>query len=216
MTELDGVPWGEGDEEHNVAAGILLKRWMELLREKSSLVVEEELEAVGPVRDCMTLEMSDGRLTPMLQGVADDNSPVIFTNACASWHELSDRFVFSGARAYVGTAFPVLASEAAGLAWQFFAKHVHRPSSGRSGLRNKMLFEDSHRFPYIMVGPPFIRLKRHDGDARVYLRRRMQKAADDWNAYAEKQEDQVFRENALHFKDFLTREKSRLEPLLRS
>ncbi len=71
--------------------------------------------------------MYDNNLILMNQNVGGKGLPIIINNACVSWHELAGRFLFAGARGYVGTLIDALTSDAHAIATELFGKQFGKP-----------------------------------------------------------------------------------------
>jgi hypothetical protein len=111
----------------------------------------------------------------MPRALAAEGSPIIINNACVSWHELAGRFLFSNARAYVGTLFSVsdLEAEAVGvrLLDQYFGKPLpHALWSAQNAVYGK----GGDRRPYVVTGvyPQRLRVTEEDLPSRILRRLR--------------------------------------------
>ena len=124
--ELDGVDWRDPEKANKIEVGTAIRDWLELTQEPNPLEPVSK-EVIPRVLGSAVLQMFDNSYLAMPRTLADHGSPIIFNNACASWHELADRFMFAGARAYIGTLFPVTGAEAAEVAKHTIEKHNGRP-----------------------------------------------------------------------------------------
>jgi hypothetical protein len=68
---------------------------------------------------------------------------------------LAAAFVFSGARAYIGTLFPVSDAEAEDVATEFFTRNLGSPAALSLWLSQNKVYDQQVRRPYVMVGLPF-------------------------------------------------------------
>lgn len=178
--ELDGVSWSDPDRSKKLDVGTAIADFVEQKRAKNLKPVQRE--NIPRVLGSAALKMADHNYIAMPRDLADSGSPVIFNNACASWHQLSGRFMFAGARAYIGTLFPVTGAEAAKVA-EFFVEndaditlaealwHSQNQSYGTSGGRR----------PYVMTGVYPQSLHVYDDDVPLYIQGRLQAAFENWN-----------------------------------
>lgn len=120
------------------------------------------------------LKMHDHNLIVLPRALADERTPIIINNACASWHRLAPNFFVGGARAYVGTLFPVTASEAQDVIIKLLDKHTAKtlPAALWSAQRKVYGDSDDLRRPYVVTGvyPQRLRIKRQDVIGRIVSR----------------------------------------------
>lgn len=143
--------------------------------EFSELISRQELEpvhveTVRRVVGSAALKMADGSYICHPRSLANERTPIVFNNACVSWHELALAFTFAGARCYIGTLWSVRDSEAQVLGEKVLGPHFGKPlevALWRS--QNDIWGDDVARRPYVMIGTNFQRLRgtRNDGPLRV-------------------------------------------------
>lgn len=181
--ELDGVNWNDPDKSQKLDVGTAISDFVALTQKK--LLEFTAREPIPRVLGSAALKMSDHNYIVMPRELADSGSPVIFNNACASWHELSGRFMFAGARAYVGTLFPVTGVEAAQVA-QFFVEQDEGTPLAEAlwHAQNNAYGSSQNRRPYVMTGvyPQDLRVC-HD-DVPIYILDRLKTALAKWNSRA--------------------------------
>jgi hypothetical protein len=116
--------------------------------------------------------MYDQNLIVLPRPLADEGTPIIINNACASWHRLAGDFTFSNARAYVGTLFPVTAGEAQEVIVKLLDKHFGKPLAAALWSAQRETYDGGLRRPYVTTGvfPQCLRIKRHDLMGRVISR----------------------------------------------
>jgi hypothetical protein len=71
--------------------------------------------------------MYDANYISLPRAIADEGTPILMNNACASWHRLAETYTYCNARAYVGTLFPVLPAEASEIVVKLLGKHFGKP-----------------------------------------------------------------------------------------
>ena len=160
---LDGVDWNDPIAKADLYVGSAIRDWSERVRDKAFKPVHRE--CLNRVLGSAVLAMADNNYLPMPRALACEGSPIIFNNACVSWHELADRFMFSNARAYIGTLHPVSDIEAEAVAVALLGKHFgkmlpHALWSAQKGVYG----ECSDRRPYVISGvyPQRLRSTRED------------------------------------------------------
>ncbi len=181
--ELDGVSWSDPKKSEKLEVGTAIKDFVELHNAKELEPVEREL--IPRVLGSAALKMADHNYIAMPRELADHGSPVIFNNACASWHQLSGRFMFAGARAYIGTLFPVTGAEAAQVA-EFFVEHDEAMPLAEALWRaqNKTYDQSQMRRPYVMTGVYPQNLNVVQDDVPSYIQGRLESALNSWNEHA--------------------------------
>lgn len=165
---LDGVDWNDPVAKADLYVGSAIRDWSERVRDKDFKPVHRE--PLDRVQGSAVLAMADNNYLPMPRALACEGSPIIFNNACVSWHELASRFMFADARAYIGTLYPVSDIEAEAVAVALLGKHFgkmlpHALWSAQNGVYG----EGSDRRPYVVSGvyPQRLRSTREDVPRRI-------------------------------------------------
>ncbi len=165
---LDGVDWNDPVAKADLYVGSAIRDWSERVRDKDFQPVHRE--PLDRVLGSAVLAMADNNYLPMPRALACEGSPIIFNNACVSWHELASRFMFTDARAYIGTLYPVSDIEAEAVALALLGKHFgkmlpHALWSAQNGVYG----EGSDRRPYVVSGvyPQRLRSTREDVPRRI-------------------------------------------------
>lgn len=165
---LDGVDWSDPVAKTDLYVGSAIRDWVERVRDKDFEPVHRE--PLDRVLGSAVLAMADNNYLPMPRALAGEGSPIIFNNACVSWHELADRFMFANARAYIGTLYPVSDIEAEAVAVAMLGKHFgkmlpHALWSAQNGVYGA----GSDRRPYVVSGvyPQRLRSTREDVPRRI-------------------------------------------------
>ncbi len=165
---LDGVDWNDPVAKADLYVGSAIRDWSERVRDKDFEPVHRE--PLDRVRGSAVLAMADNNYLPMPRALACEGSPIIFNNACVSWHELASRFMFTDARAYIGTLYPVSDIEAEAVAVALLGKYFgkmlpHALWSAQNGVYG----EGSDRRPYVVSGvyPQRLRSTREDVPRRI-------------------------------------------------
>ena len=130
-------------------------------------------EEISRVLGSAAMMMSDHNYLPMPRALAAEGSPIIINNACVSWHELASRFVFSGARAYVGTLFSVSDIEAEAVIVRILDKYFGKQIPYAVwAAQNAVYGTGSDRHPYVVTGvyPQRLRVTKEDVPRRILSR----------------------------------------------
>lgn len=149
FTSLDGVSWHDPDRDSKLVVGTAILDFTNQINE-----LEPVLKVpIDRVHRSAVLQMHDNNYLPMPRSVAGHGCPVILNNACASWHRLSETFVLGGARAYVGTLYPVTAYDAEPVTTKLLGKHFGKPLPVALWAAQREAYGvDSLRRPYVMAG----------------------------------------------------------------
>lgn len=149
FTTLDGVSWHDPDRDSKVTVGSAILDFTNQL-DRLTPVLKVPIDRVH--RAAM-LQMHDNNYLPIPRSIAGHGCPVILNNACASWHRLSETFVLGGARAYLGTLYPVTVYDAEPVTIRLFGKHFGKPLPVALWAAQREAYGGSSlRRPYVMAG----------------------------------------------------------------
>lgn len=152
---LDGVPWNDREKKKDLYVGTAILDYVERNKEKGGMEPVKR-ETIPRVAGSSAIKLFDGNYLMIPNSIADEHSPIIINNACTSWHRLAGTATFAGARAYIGTLFPITDSEAMGVTKSLFKKHFGKPLSvALWRAQNENL--DSSRRSYVLTGLHFQR-----------------------------------------------------------
>lgn len=160
---LDGVDWNDHVAKADLYVGTAIRDWADWTRNKTLEPVHKE--DIDRVLGSAVLAMADNNYLPMPRALACEGSPIIFNNACVSWHELAGRFMFTGARAYVGTLYSVSDIEAEAVAVALLGKHFGKMlPHALWAAQNGVYGAGGDRRPYVVSGvyPQRLRSTRED------------------------------------------------------
>jgi hypothetical protein len=96
--------------------------------------------------------MSDSNLLFAQHSMANMGTPIVINNACLSWHRLAANMMYAGARAYVGTLFPVLSSEASEVVTKVLEAHWGKPLPVAVWSAQRDVYGSDLRRPYVVAG----------------------------------------------------------------
>jgi hypothetical protein len=128
------------------------------------------------------LKMFDGNFIAIPRSLADEGTPIVINNACASWHRLAETFIFTNARAYIGTLFPVSTSEAHDVVVGVLDKHFGKPLPTALWAAQRKVYGNSIRRPYVMTGVYPQRLRVTRRDVPVDIAQKLAKGLTAWTA----------------------------------
>jgi hypothetical protein len=169
---LDGVDWHDRQKDKKLYVGRAILDFIERTRPINGTLQPVKKETVSRVVGSSALKLHDHNLIVLPKAVADEGTPIIINNACASWHRLAANFIFAGARAYVGTLYPVTTSEAQDVIVKLLDKHAGKPLPAALWSAQREVYGDGLRRPYIATGvyPQRLRIRRQDVIGRMLAR----------------------------------------------
>ena len=166
--ELDRVLWSDRDAKSRIDAGTAIQSWLALdLLERQKCIVERV--EIPRVVGSMGLQMNDSVWIPMMHGLSPHCAPVVLNNSCSSWHELSQRFTYAGARAYIGALFTVTEAEAQEVGSTLFGRDLAKTLSKALWSAQNFVYGTPGRRPYALVGLPFSRIGPNTVDSVGFL-----------------------------------------------
>ncbi|MCQ8895240.1 hypothetical protein NQT62_02155 [Limnobacter humi] len=149
FVSLDGVSWHDPDRESKLVVGAAIVDFTARIDELEPVLKTP----VDRVHGAAVLQMHDNNYLPIPREVAGHGSPVILNNACASWHRLSETFILGGARAYLGTLYPVTVYDAEPVTSGLLGKHFGKPLPVALWASQREAYGvNSPRRPYVMAG----------------------------------------------------------------
>lgn len=176
---LDGIDWHDPLKHEKLHVGRAITDFIEKTRGTPAL--EPVLrEPAKRVRWSAALRMHDGNFLAVHHSLAETGTPIILNNACGSLHRLGGTFMFAGARAYIGTLFPVMGVEAQEVTDRVLGKYFGRPLANALWHAQCETHEESYRRPYILFGAHPQRLHSVKHDVPKRLARRLANALRAW------------------------------------
>ncbi len=172
FVSLDGVDWYDKKRKETLYVGKAILDYLELTRSSTAPLQPVKKETVPRVVGSSALKMHDHNLIVLPRALADERTPIIINNACASWHWLALNFIVGGARAYVGTLFPITTSEAQEVITRLLDKYTDKPFAEALWSAQRKVYSDNLRRPYVATGvyPQRLRIRRHDVIGRMVSR----------------------------------------------
>lgn len=169
---LDGVDWNDPEKKKSLYVGRAILDFIDKTRSTTGQLKPVKKDTVPRVVGSSALKMYDDNLIVLPRALADERTPIIINNACASWHRLASNFFVGGARAYVGTLFPVTTSEAQQVVIRLLEKHAHKPLPAAVWSAQREVYGDDLRRPYVATGvyPQRLLVKRQDVIGRMVAR----------------------------------------------
>lgn len=201
--ELDGVAWADTKAKARLYVGSAIESWLKLgdLIERNSYKVASE--SIPRVAGSMALQMHDHIWIPMFHGLPPSAAPFILNNACSSWHELSQRFMFAGARAYIGTLFPVTEAEAQEIGRRIFQDQIGVFLPKALWETQNAVYGDHGRRPYVMVGLPFSVVRPNIVNSASYMAQQYKSAIEEYETKSMASPFSEIRERSVRYCDFL-------------
>lgn len=207
FVSLDGVPWHDSEGKSKIKnMEVAVQDYFEIKQKDIESLKIIDTKELKRVKGCMVLKMVDDVYLPSPHAIADINSPIIINNACSSWHELSKRLIFAGARAYIGTMFPITEIEAKEIGRRLFASHLQEPLAFALWQVQNEVYGGQMRHPYVMVGPHFTRIRISQINVPKYLTQRLSISMKRWQQKSESHPEEEIRINAKKAQEFLEKE----------
>ena len=149
---VDGVDWTDRVAKSKLYVGNVMHDFNERLNEGPSKLDPIRKETVDRVVGSSAMMMSDSNLLFAQHTMANFGTPIVINNACLSWHRLAANMMFAGTRAYVGTLFPILSSEAAEVATKLLDKYWGKPLAVAVWAAQRDVYGSDLRRPYVVGG----------------------------------------------------------------
>jgi hypothetical protein len=200
---IDGVDWRDQEAKAALPLGSALQTWLDMdgPRGRKEFVVTSE--DVPRVVGSMAIALHDGNWLFTSHGMHPKTAPLVFNNACWSWHRLSDAFVFAGARGYVGTLFPVTDLEAQQVATAIFKSHRNKELFKALWVAQRAVYGDSGRRPYVIFGLPFVSIRANHEDSVGFTHHEYLEGIARWDERARESPHADVRDMAERYARFL-------------
>lgn len=200
---IDGVDWRDQAGKEALPIGTAITTWSAMggPMERADCIVEQQ--PIPRVIGSMAIQLHDGVWLFASHGFAPESAPLLVNNSCWSWHELSQRTTFAGARGYVGSLFPITDVEAQELGQALFGRYIGKELPQALWLAQGDIYGSSARRPYVMVGLPFIAIRPNTTDAISYMDMAYLNGIAHWTARASGSPHEEVRSNARRFSSFL-------------
>lgn len=153
IKSVDGI--SKGSEGWTIEQG---KLWNEFF--KRHMYNGDPLPSPIRTRSGITLPMrtlvlgdEPGMNSPFaVQRLASNQRPIVIANACGSWNEMSMRFTFAGAAAYIGTLWAVSSGTASSFATKLHEDIFDKKLDEAFFNARNSLPEDTDKQNYVMTG----------------------------------------------------------------
>lgn len=202
---LDGVDWTDSVAKEKLYVGKAILDYIERTRNDELQPVRKE--PLDRVQMSAAMAMHDHNLLAMPRALAEHGSPIVINNACVSWHELAGRFTFAGARAYIGTLYPVSDLEAESVVVKLLDKYWGKclPHALWSA-QNATYGAGGDRRPYVVTGVYPQRLRVTEENTPGQIMKRLVAARDSWKRQFIAINDEVARKRMQEFVQYYDRE----------
>ena len=169
---VDGVDWTDRGAKSKLYVGKVIHDFNEKLSAGYSEFEPVHKGLVDRVVGSAAMKMWDHNLLFAQHTIADMGTPIIINNACLSWHRLAGNMMFGGARAYIGTLFPVLSAEAAAVANKLLDDYWGLPLAVALWSAQRDVYRSDLRRPYVVTGvfPQYLRVDPFDYPERIKKR----------------------------------------------
>jgi hypothetical protein len=172
FVSLDGVDWTDPIAKERLYVGQAIRDFIKLTAQGPNELKPVKKDKIDRVIGSSAMKMSDHNLLFAYPTMADTGTPIVINNACLSWHRLAGDMTFAGARAYIGTLFPVTTSEAEAVVLKIIDKHWGKLLPVAVWAAQRDVYRDIPRRPYVVSGifPQRLRIKTLDYPRRIYQR----------------------------------------------
>ena len=160
-------------------------------------------ESIPRVVGSMAMKLNDGVWLFASHGFAPGAAPLIVNNSCWSWHELSQRTTFAGARGYVGSLFPIMDAEAQEVGQALFGKYIGQELPQALWSAQQDVYGAIGRRPYVMVGLPFISIRPNTANAAAFMNEAYLDGIAHWSERAANSPHAEIRRNAKRYSNIL-------------
>lgn len=200
---LDGIDWRDKAGKAALPVGSAMTSWRALggLMDRTKHIVKQE--SIPRVIGSMAMQLHDGVWLFASHGFAPEAAPLIINNSCWSWHELSQRTTFAGARGYVGSLFPITDAEAQEIGQALFGRYIGHQLPSALWSAQREIYGASARRPYVMIGLPFIAIRPNTADAVSFMNKAYLDGIAHWSDRATNSPHEEIRRNAQRFSSFL-------------
>jgi hypothetical protein len=200
---LDGVDWRDKVGKAALPVGSAINSWSAMggpIDRKEFVVAQQKIPRVI---GSMAMQLHDGIWLFALHGFAPGSAPIFINNSCWSWHELSQRTTYAGARGYLGSLFPIADAEAQEVGTALFDRYIGQELPRALWLAQQDIYGASARRPYVMVGLPFIAIRPNITDSVSYTNKAYLDGIAHWTEQAISSPQEEVRQNAKRYSSFL-------------
>ncbi|WP_153130493.1 hypothetical protein [Dechloromonas hortensis] len=200
---LDGVDWRDKAGKSALPVGSAITTWsaMEGPIDRKDYITAQQ--SIPRVNGSMAIKLHDGIWLYAAHGFAPGAAPLFVNNSCWSWHELSIRTTFAGARGYLGSLFPITDVEAQEVGGALFGKYIGVELHRALWLAQRDIYGSSERRPYVLVGLPFIAIRPCNCDAVSFMNQSYLNGIVHWEERKRNSPHEDVRKNARRFSSFL-------------
>jgi hypothetical protein len=184
FVSLDGVLWDDPKRDEKLYVGTAMNDFVARTREDRMEPVRKG--KVSRVIGSAALKMHDNNLIALPRSLASEGTPIIINNACVSWHRLAGNFMFGGARAYVGTLFPISTTEAEEVAVRALGKHYGKSLPHAFWAAQRNAYGHTARRPYVVMGVYPQRIHCTRGDVPRYIMGQLDRGLAQWRAFLDR------------------------------
>jgi hypothetical protein len=184
FVSLDGVPWNDRERKAKLYVGTAIIDFIERTRNTDDPKLEPTVkDTISRVVGSAAMRMYDNNFIALPRSLAGDSTPIVINNACVSWHRLASNFMFGGARAYVGTLFPVSTTEAEEVLLRSLRKHHGKMLPHALWSAQREIYGDNPRRPYVVAGVYTQRIRATPDDVPGSIALRLRNGIKKWTEY---------------------------------
>lgn len=141
----------------------------------------ERIERRKGIRFSNALQLHDLPWIPALHTLAETRFPIVFNNACSSWIQMANKFVFAGALVYIGTTKDISTSLASSCGSRFVELATKRRSMLYALFRAQEQYTEQLGYsPYLYFGHSDASMQPTFSDNKRIRDARIESTIDHW------------------------------------
>jgi hypothetical protein len=199
---LDGVSWADKEGKKALPVGTAMLAWEAKTREKEARRYIVHSEKINRVNGSMGISMNDGTWFFVSHGFSPWAAPLLINNSCWSWHELSERAMYAGARGYMGSLLPIMGVEAQCISEGVFEHFLGLPLPIALWAAQRTTYRDD-RQTYVLVGLPCIKIPPNPEDPVPFIEHAIADGIDYWSQLSKQTQNADLKETAYRNYKFL-------------
>lgn len=205
---LDGVDWQDKAAKELLPVGSAIRAWVDMSArdERRDCIVHRE--PVPRVNGSMGIKLNDGIWFFVSHGFPSESSPVFVNNSCWSWHSISERAMYAGARGYLGALRPILGIEAQQVSDGVFGRYIGLPLLISLWAAQRDAYDAPSRYPFVLVGLPCVAIPENNEHSVTFLEKAIVNGLGHWSMVANESRTPELRSAGKRNADFLSRKLS--------
>lgn len=212
FVSIDDVNWSDNEGKEKINVRQLVNRYSKCehdSKKEIDKIERKEICDIDIVKGSSVLKMHDSNYLIAFHQVGGHRLPIVFNNACSTWHELAVRFAIGGSSAYIGTSIDINNLLAIDIVLKFTKHILSGMSLGKSLYESqKDYIKDFGYTPYLMHGFIDLHVNQYKPFNNISERFHtiLKYELESFESYAESIEGDELRDNAEPIIKFLREE----------